>query len=84
MMPTFSGKNRTLSLVIKFCQAVSHFALLALISAALVSCAGNTGKKTTTDTASNGISDAESETEAIPENLPDVEADAVGHCAPAK
>lgn len=72
-MPTFSGKNRTLSLVIKFCQAVSHFALLALISAALVSCAGNTGKKTTTDTASNGISDAESETEAIPENLPDVE-----------
>ena len=64
-----------MSLVRKFCQASSSFALLALISAGLISCAGNTVKKTTTDTASSGISDAETktETEAIPENLPNVE-----------
>ena len=72
-MPTFLGKNRTLSLDRKFCQAVSTFALLALISAALVSCAGNAGKKTTTDTSSSGISDAEAVTQATPENLPNVE-----------
>jgi len=72
-MPTFSGMNRTLSLVRKFCQAVSTFVLLALISAALVSCAGNTGKKTTTDTSSSGISEAQAVTKAPPENLPNVE-----------
>jgi hypothetical protein len=75
MMPTFSGMNRTLSLVRKFCQATSYFALLALASAVLVSCAGNTGKKTTADVTSSDTraADTEAETEAIPQNLPDVE-----------
>ena len=72
-MPTFSGMNPTLSLVIKFCQAATTFALLTIMSTALVSCAGSTVKKTTTDRASSDISEAEPDTEAIQENLPDVE-----------
>jgi tetratricopeptide (TPR) repeat protein len=75
MMPTFSGKNRILSLVRKFCQAASYFALLALISAALNSCAGSTGKKSSADVTSNDIPTVESdaETDGAPQNLPDVE-----------
>ncbi len=74
-MPTFSGKNRILSLVRKICQAASYFALLVLISAALNSCAGSTGKKPSADATSSAVSTVENEavSEEIPQNLPDVE-----------
>ena len=62
-----------MSLVRKFCQAARYFTLLAFVSAALVSCAGDTVKKTTIDTASSDISEAETKAEATMENLPNVE-----------
>ncbi len=64
-----------MSLVRKICQAASYFALLVLISAALNSCAGSTGKKSSADATSSAISTVENEAvpEEIPQNLPDVD-----------
>ncbi len=64
-----------MSLVRKICQAASYFALLVLISAALNSCAGSTGKKPSADATSSAVSSVENEavSEEIPQNLPDVE-----------
>ncbi len=64
-----------MSLVRKICQAASYFALLVLISAALNSCAGSTGKKPSADATSSAVSTVENEavSEEIPQNLPDVE-----------
>ncbi len=66
--------NRTLSLVKKFCQAASYFALLALASATLISCAGNTGKKTTTELKQQGGQPSDTDDTSVSlENLPNVE-----------
>ncbi len=64
--------NRTLSLVKKFCQAASYFALLALASATLISCAGNIGKKTTEETNQQGGQPAD-DNSVNTQNLPNVE-----------
>jgi hypothetical protein len=61
-----------LSLVKKICQAVSYFALLALASATLISCAGNTGKKTTEEINQQGGQPADNASVSS-ENLPNVE-----------
>jgi len=66
--------NRTLSLVKKFCQAVSYFALLALASATLISCATNTGKNTNTELNQQGGQPSDTDDTSVSlENLPNVE-----------
>lgn len=75
-VPTYPGKNRTLSLVRRICQAVSSFTLLAslvLVSAALASCAGSSIKNNTADTTAKEPVQAKTNTEPKLQNLPNVE-----------
>ncbi|MCK5360595.1 MAG: tetratricopeptide repeat protein, partial [Gammaproteobacteria bacterium] len=76
-MPTNSGLNRTLSLVRKICQAALYFALLAFISATLISCAAKPAKKDTAENAQHSSQQAKASAAAEDQqnrlNLPDVE-----------
>ena len=66
--------NRTLSLVRKICQVLSYFALLALTSATLISCAGNPAKKDAAETAQQQSEQAAADEEALEQqNLPKVD-----------
>ena len=60
-----------MSLVRKICQALSYFALLALTSATLISCAGHGAKKDAADTAQRHVQEDVSPAEL--QNLPNVE-----------
>ena len=66
--------NRTLSLVRKICQVLSYFALLALASATLISCAGNPAKIDAAETAQQQSEQAAADEEALEQqNLPKVD-----------
>ena len=73
-MPTFSGMNRTLSLVIKICQAMSTMASLSLASALLISCTSTAQNSSPAETLVEAEkTSAAAEIEVLPENLPEVE-----------
>lgn len=73
-MPTFSGMNRTLSLVIKICQAMSTVASLSLASALLIACTSTSQNSSPAENlAEDNKTSAAAEIEALPENLPEVE-----------
>ncbi len=76
IVPTFSGKNRTLSLVRKICQAMSSISLLALLIVATVtitSCAGSSAKKNPVNTAENNTPQPEDGDKPDQQNLPEIE-----------
>ena len=73
-MPTFSGMNRTLSLVIKICQAMSTMASLSLASVLLISCTSTAQNSSPAEElAEDEKTSAGAEIEVLPENLPEVE-----------